>query len=78
MFFKFTLNIITMFITDNDTTHVIRFDPPPTYDEIMTSNNQFEFENESPRSQTLSSVNKQEVKFRSNTKLPTYEEALDM
>ena len=67
-----------MFITDNDTTHVIRFDPPPAYDEVMTSNNQLEYENQSSRSQTLLSINKQEVKFRSNTKLPTYEEALDM
>ena len=44
----------------------------------MTSNNQLEYENESFQLQILSNLNKQEVKFRSITKLPTYEEALKM
>ena len=65
-------------LIDSETTRVIRFDPPPTFDEVMTSNNQLEYENESFQLQILSNLNKQEVKFRSITKLPTYEEALKM
>ena len=71
-------NNIFTFLIDNDTIQVIRFDQPPTYDEVMTSNNQLDYENESFQLQILSNINQQEAKFRSNTKLPSYEEALNM
>ena len=57
----FVFNYIFNSIIDNDTIQVIRFNPSPTYDEVMKSNNQFNCEIESFQSQTLSNINKQEL-----------------